>query len=228
MAHAQAYRRVGGRMPRAPMRRQGSWKLAYADFLTALVALFLVLWLVRGVSGEERAGLADYFSGTPTQELSPADTQVATDGAARLALHLMSDPRLASSSPHVEIIADANLVRIEIVDRLDDPLFDTGAAQLTGSGREVLKNVAEIVRDGTWPFSIEGHTDAFPHSGSAYDNWSLSAARAEAARIELAGTGLDMSRLCAVTGLAASRPLRPAEPHLATNRRVTLVLHVSE
>lgn len=228
MAHAQAYRRVGGRMPRAPMRRQGSWKLAYADFLTALVALFLVLWLVRGVSGEDRTELANYFAGTPTQTVSQADTPVASDAATHLALGLLADPRLASSSQHVEVIAQAGIVRIEIVDRLDDPLFETGSAELTGSGREVLNQVAQVLQDGTWLYSIEGHTDAFPHSGPAHDNWSLSLARAEAARIELAGSGLEENRLRGVAGLAATRPLRPAEPHLAANRRVTLVLHVSE
>src|ERR1700709_2527245 len=40
----------------------GSWKVAYADFVTAMMAFFLLMWLLNATSEEQRKGLADYFS----------------------------------------------------------------------------------------------------------------------------------------------------------------------
>src|SRR5215472_10684208 len=40
----------------------GSWKVAYADFVTAMMAFFLLMWLLNATTEEQRKGLADYFS----------------------------------------------------------------------------------------------------------------------------------------------------------------------
>lgn len=40
----------------------GAWKIAYADFVTAMMAFFLIMWLVNSVSIEQKKGIADYFS----------------------------------------------------------------------------------------------------------------------------------------------------------------------
>jgi hypothetical protein len=42
----------------------GSWKVAYADFVTAMMAFFLLMWLLNATTEEQRRGLADYFSPT--------------------------------------------------------------------------------------------------------------------------------------------------------------------
>lgn len=39
----------------------GSWKIAYADFITAMMAFFLVMWLISIVPREELKGIAEYF-----------------------------------------------------------------------------------------------------------------------------------------------------------------------
>ena len=53
-------------MPLAPIRQTGGWKLAYADFLTALCALFLVLWLVHGATPEQKESVAEQFGAAPS------------------------------------------------------------------------------------------------------------------------------------------------------------------
>ena len=40
----------------------GAWKVAYADFVTAMMAFFLLMWLLNATTSEQRRGLADYFS----------------------------------------------------------------------------------------------------------------------------------------------------------------------
>src|ERR1700760_563436 len=40
----------------------GAWKVAYADFVTAMMAFFLLMWLLNATSDDQRRGLADYFA----------------------------------------------------------------------------------------------------------------------------------------------------------------------
>jgi chemotaxis protein MotB len=61
MAYATTHRQLAGRMPAPPARKMGTWKMAYADFLTALMAFFLLMWMVSGVSPDARAAIAAEF-----------------------------------------------------------------------------------------------------------------------------------------------------------------------
>src|ERR1700754_4418646 len=42
----------------------GAWKVAYADFVTAMMAFFLLLWILGATTEKQRKGIADYFSPT--------------------------------------------------------------------------------------------------------------------------------------------------------------------
>src|ERR1700730_5819242 len=62
----------------------GAWKVAYADFVTAMMAFFLVMWLVTAVSKEQRAAIFDYFknpSMEPGKSTKPAPGQMGPGGA---------------------------------------------------------------------------------------------------------------------------------------------------
>ena len=48
----------------------GAWKVAYADFVTAMMAFFMLMWLLNATTEKQRKGLADYFS--PSVPLNPA------------------------------------------------------------------------------------------------------------------------------------------------------------
>ena len=227
MALAFADRRVRGRRPRAPGPRLGNWKLAYADFLTALVALFLVLWLVSDAPSGGRSDIAEFFRGNADETTAAITLPTPETQAADLAGSLRSTRALGDLSQRLQIVAEENRVRIDLLDRTSDPLFESGGAALTASGQEAVARLAGILSSGDWPIEIEGHTDAFPATGTAADNWTLSSDRAHAARQALASSGLAPERIRAVSGLADTRPLRPEEPHLAANRRVTLILQVT-
>src|SRR5438552_18652408 len=51
----------------------GAWKVAYADFVTAMMAFFLLMWLINTTSPEQKRGIADYFA--------PASVSETTSGA---------------------------------------------------------------------------------------------------------------------------------------------------
>jgi chemotaxis protein MotB len=62
----------------------GAWKVAYADFVTAMMAFFLVMWLVTAVSKDQRAAIFDYFknpSMEPGKSTKPAPGQMGPGGA---------------------------------------------------------------------------------------------------------------------------------------------------
>ena len=69
----------------------GAWKVAYADFVTAMMAFFLVMWLVTAVSKEERAAIFDYFknpSMEPGKSVKPAPGQAGPGGASTSPINL--------------------------------------------------------------------------------------------------------------------------------------------
>ena len=82
----------------APAHHGGAWKVAYADFVTAMMAFFLLMWLLNATTEEQRTGLADYFaptnlfgraasgSGQPFGGKTPNDagTSVATSGSPQI------------------------------------------------------------------------------------------------------------------------------------------------
>jgi chemotaxis protein MotB len=69
----------------------GAWKVAYADFVTAMMAFFLVMWLVTAVSKEQRAAIFDYFknpSMEPGKSTKPAPGQMGPGGASTSPINL--------------------------------------------------------------------------------------------------------------------------------------------
>ncbi|MEO0466717.1 MAG: flagellar motor protein MotB [Pseudomonadota bacterium] len=226
MGYAQTLRRRTGRMPQVPARKTGTWKLAYADFLTALVAFFLVMWLVKGLPQSDRGELATYFeTGQEVHAATQTDTVDQTTDA--LADVIRQSRVLMDTQGSIRVSATDHTVKIDLMDRSSRPIFKTGGSDFTKSGSMVISRMAEIAASGDWPVGLEGHTDAFASRVSGTDNWDLSSARANAFRRALINAGLPESRIISVTGLADSQPINPGEPHLSANRRVTLVLHVT-
>ncbi|MEJ0006291.1 MAG: flagellar motor protein MotB [Steroidobacteraceae bacterium] len=78
----------------------GAWKVAYADFVTAMMAFFLVMWLVSSISKEQRAAVFDYFknpSMEPGKNLRAAPGQMGPGGASTSVINMgggMDAPRV--------------------------------------------------------------------------------------------------------------------------------------
>ncbi len=217
-------------MPRAPARQTGNWKIAYADFLTALVALFIVLWLVKGVPDQGRSELADYFR---SGDAMPAAVQIMQSPsrvtASDFARQLADQPAFRDHAGQLSVIADGASVRIEMMDSARAPLFESGASKLTERGQALIARIVPALSLSQWPVMVEGHTDAFPYLAEARaDNWHLSTARAQSARLHAVQQGLAGEQILSVAGFADTRPLDPHQPHHPSNRRVSFVLQVRE
>ncbi len=227
MAYAYSSRRITGRRPAAPARKMGTWKLAYADFLTALCAFFLVMWIVHGVPAEDKAELAQQFGGE-IEGSQLASVPASETIASTLAAQLRADPGLLAFGASVTITAEPKLVRIDLTDMATRPLFETGDGSLNSTGRDLTHAAGIALSYLSYPLLIEGHTDANPSLTPGYSNWELSADRANSARRILQAAGVSSDRIKAVTGLADTRPLLRLKPGLPANRRISIVLVIAE
>ncbi len=229
----------------------GSWKVAYADFVTAMMAFFLLLWLLSMVSTEKRAVMAEYFknfslfkeSGKTFQpgsafviadhikkaELKPENVAMSLKKALgrKGAGQQGKAPGTGQEEAlmeHLRVDAVDGGVRIQIIDREGSPMFQLGSAEPTVKCREIIAAVAEVIRDQDARIAVEGHTDAAPFRGDPITNWELSTNRASAARRMLESSGLDPARVARVVGYADTDLLVKQNPKDPQNRRISIIL----
>jgi chemotaxis protein MotB len=229
----------------------GSWKVAYADFVTAMMAFFLLLWLLSMVSQEKRIRLTTYFkhfsifqqSGTSFMEKSsdmlkeagesatqiPKDTQ--NKAMSNMKPEEFKDAIKKAVQEKLDDIKDQILVdifeggvRIQLVDKQGKPMFELGSSQPTPLAIRILQVIGDNIKNLPNPASVEGHTDSLAFKSSSYGNWELSTERALAARKELETQGLSASRLTRVAGYADTVPLIKEDPEDPRNRRISIIL----
>jgi chemotaxis protein MotB len=273
----------------------GAWKVAYADFVTAMMAFFLLMWLINTTTPEQKRGIADYFAaqsisqtssgsggvlgGTVLGQTSPRAGGVAsisqktsppapsnpthskddakkaggaTDAAGQSpASQSQSDdhleravpssqdrdfesaaesirqamqemPDIADLSRQVMVDKTPEGLRIQLVDQDGKPMFQPGTTELMPYTKRLLEAVAKVIDRLPNRISISGHTAG--NDGGGAGNWELSAARANAARAVITGSGVSGDRIYEVAGKAGSEPLLPEDPNASANRRLSIVL----
>jgi chemotaxis protein MotB len=214
----------------------GAWKVAYADFVTALMSLFIVLWLMSQ-SAKIKEAVAGYFNdphGTATQLGTtmkgtgiPAPVP-ATDLNAlkdRLIQEIKARKDLERLSKQIEITVTQEGLRIELLEGKNATFYESGSAQLSENGQQLLALLAGELKTLPNHLLIEGHTDAAQYStGAEYTNWELSADRANSARRLMQQDGVRSDQVSQVRGYADQMLRIPSNPYDPTNRRVTILV----
>jgi chemotaxis protein MotB len=214
----------------------GAWKVAYADFVTAMMALFIVLWLM-GASEPVKKAVAGYFRDPSGRAADTGNGQGGTgmniairkDDMSKLKEKLeaaMKDtPELAGLKDQVQMTVTGEGLRIELLESEVGTFFESGNAQPTGSGKEMLDMLAAQLGKMQNKLLIEGHTDARPYqSSNGYSNWELSTDRANSARKLMQANGLNPAQVAEVRGYADQHLRNPDDPNSASNRRVSIVV----
>lgn len=249
----------------------GAWKVAYADFVTAMMAFFLLMWLLNATTERQRKGIADYFA--PNAPISPVsaggdsvlngesvdaadeyirngqggaqgeadvedgesadrggapDTDAEAANLASLAEELLG--RTGESDAADELlrhivtrVTDEGLV-IDIFARDGRPLFASGSAAPTPVMRRILAMVGDVVAHVSNGVTVTGHTDGAKFSTPGYDNWALSADRADMVRRVLGDSGVEPGRFRRIAGVADRELALPDAPEDPRNRRIALTL----
>jgi len=214
----------------------GAWKVAYADFVTAMMALFIVLWLMNS-SKQLQVAVGGYFkdpSGTAKKvgtnqsgsgENFSLTKQNMTELKEQLQKSIRSINDLENLRKNIEMTVTAEGLRIELLESDKGTFFDSGSSALNQSGKEMLVLLAQELSKVPNKISVEGHTDAKPFVGKgSYSNWELSSDRANAARRLMQQSGLRADQVSQVRGFADQRLRKPAEPLEASNRRISIIV----
>jgi chemotaxis protein MotB len=225
----------------------GAWKIAYADFVTAMMAFFLLMWLLGSTSKYDKQGIEDYFN-TPlssllggTEGTAAARPNVIQGGGRDISDSRPGDGKKSQTEPTPPakvppVVAPADAARLQQLKEKLGAMIEQSPAlrafrdqiriSITNEGLRI-----EIVDSRNRPMfpsgsSIAGHTDAVPYTAGpeGYSNWELSSERANAARRALVVGGMHDEKLLQVRGLADVLPLNSNVADEPTNRRISILV----
>jgi chemotaxis protein MotB len=225
--------------PRRHVKQHGgAWKVAYADFVTAMMALFIVLWLLSSSEQVQKA-VGGYFTdpsgqgkelGNGLRGAGGESLTVRESDMSKLKEKL--DQAVKQTAPlqkikeHVVMTVTGEGLRVELSEGNQGSFFfESGSPLPSGYGKELLSTLAAEIGKLPNTVVIEGHTDAHSFSGKKdYSNWELSTDRANSARRWMEGNGMRPDQVIQVRGYADQRPRNPADPEDPSNRRITLII----
>ncbi|HEY2407777.1 MAG TPA: flagellar motor protein MotB [Polyangiaceae bacterium] len=229
----------------------GAWKVAYADFVTAMMALFMVMWLLAQTDQVTKSELSEYFrtgvfSGAPSvlnggtgiqnkaflDTVGDAHTQpeqvsferVSLAVRAQLAKMSSEDPKLKDMASQLKVSVTDDGLLIQILDGGKDLLFDLSSAELKPKLVEILAKIAPLLARLDNQIQVHGHTDARPFpAGSGHSNWELSFDRADRARAVLEKNGLRADQISGVFAHGSTSLFNPKDPLAPENRRLSIL-----
>jgi chemotaxis protein MotB len=224
----------------SPHRSCGAWKVAYADFVTAMMALFIVLWLMSA-SPKVKSSIGGYFRDPrgftrmvgARMAVNPAEGMVVNrdnilDIRKQLEQALTALPEFPQLRDHVKFSVTGEGLRIDLLETDQGMFFVSGSTAPTRAGEGLLRVLAKEMAQLPNQLVIEGHTDArlFRNAGPAtgYSNWELATDRANAARRLLHSYGVRPDQVVEVRGFADQHPFNENDPFDTKNRRVSVVV----
>jgi chemotaxis protein MotB len=218
----------------------GAWKVAYADFVTAMMALFIVLWLLNSSEKVQKA-VGGYFKDpTGTSNKVGTDMQGAAENFVlskdnmedlkeQLQKAIREVPNFDKMKNNIDMTVTNEGLRIELTESATGTFFDSGSAKISANGAELLVALAQELGKLPNTLAFEGHTDSKPYAeGSNYGNWELSADRANAARRMMMQQGIRTNQVTQVRGFADQRLRKKDAPLDSSNRRISMIVQYLE
>jgi chemotaxis protein MotB len=218
----------------------GAWKVAYADFVTAMMALFIVLWLLNSSEKIQKA-VGGYFrdpSGTSEKVGSAmqgvAENFVVTkdnmeDLKEQLQKTIREVPNFDKLKNNIDMTVTNEGLRIELTESATGTFFDSGSTKISGDGADLLLALAQELGKLPNKLALEGHTDSKQYpEGNTYGNWELSTDRANAARRLMVLNGIRQDQVTQVRGFADQRLRKKEAPLDPSNRRISLIVQYQE
>jgi chemotaxis protein MotB len=222
----------------------GAWKVAYADFVTAMMALFIVLWVLGAADKKYKAGIAHYFREPGV--FSGSAGVIPDGGQDKLGAGIIQSPSLEVLEMHIRQglaglkeladVQDQVPIRItedglliEVIDKDKQAFFDLSSAAVKPLMRKVLATIVKAIQGSPNSIVIGGHTDSRRFQNDKYySNWDLSTERALNTRRTLEELGLSSERVEKVTGYADRQLRVPDNPLSSENRRISILIQKAE
>jgi chemotaxis protein MotB len=169
--------------------------------------------LPQGLSDEERRKIAAEQDDSNFESLQD-----------KLEKQIGADEQLAELLSVVTFVREKEGLRIEIIDKADFSMFDSGTTQLSPEATDLVRKVGASLKGIPNEIAVRGHTDNQQFAGGGNNNWSLSANRADTTRKFLNSIGVDESRFSRIEGVADSQPANPDNPADPRNRRISITV----
>ena len=227
----------------------GSWKVAYADFMTAMMAFFLLMWLLNMTSQQKKIAMSEYFQnysifekgggsaisekeGIPGKGMldvgrgkTAANTPEITSTQLAEKLRNQVNDKLKQYQDRIVIMDENGNVRIEIVDTEGDSFFPPGGTEMNQDGKTIIRELSAVLQMLDKRIIIEGHTDSTGYAAAkGYGNWELSTERALSTRIEMEKDGIRPEQFEMVSGYADTKLFVKENPADPKNRRISIVV----
>jgi chemotaxis protein MotB len=231
----------------------GAWKVAYADFVTAMMALFMVLWISAQDQKiliatskyfqnpfrspmDANSGIMPFNANKTTQTTGKDDgSEKEIDRNKQISMTFLNsvaadfyrllhlDQNLADKPIDIQVTTDG--LRVTLFDRAKRPLFVGDTTEFTEWGRFIMQSLAWMIDRHHFHVTIDGHTkENTDLKRGDYTTWELSADRANAARRTLVHYAVENGLIERVTGYAGTKPMPGEGPDSEANQRVTLNL----
>ncbi|MEI6714549.1 MAG: flagellar motor protein MotB [Verrucomicrobiota bacterium] len=220
----------------------GAWKVAYADFVTAMMALFIVLWILAPDPIERQKVVYDDEVATDGAPGGDKDTigvkdspQSGEDSSTdqNKKLEMISDELIRMlkmadipNEKPVEVKPLQGVLKVTMFERTNQPVFKKGTAELEPWGDFVIQNLSMVAKRYGMRLYIDGHTAKGSPGGEVarYGPWELSLDRANAARRKFLQYELNPSQIVRVNAFADTRPLEGTDPKAQENQRMAVHL----
>ena len=232
----------------------GAWKVAFADFMTAMMALFLVLWISAQDKKiliatsryfqspfqspmEDHSGVMPFnkesnSSSSPKSESDGANSKNSSDKQVELSfLNSVAAEffRLLNlenqDQKPIDIQVTSDGLRVTLYDRSKQPIFKDDGVEFTEWGMHLMQSMAWLIDRHHFHVTIDGHTkQGLALPKPEYSAWELSSDRANAARRKLVYYAVEPELIERVTGYADTKPLPKEDPKAESNQRITLSL----
>jgi chemotaxis protein MotB len=214
------------------------WLVSYADMMTLLFALFVVLYSISSLNKSKIDAFASSMTKqkevgqpmitTPEPIVDPVEPKpgnpITRAQLEKLKKELQDALNKAGVAKGAKLVIDAKGLEISLTDGV---LYNQGEADLLPNGRKVLEVIGPRLQGFDNTIAVEGHTDNTPVNTPRYpDNWELSSSRANSVvRFFLSTDHIAASRLQA-SGFADTRPIAKNDnpAHMAANRRVVVLI----
>jgi len=213
----------------------GAWKVAYADFVTAMMALFMVLWLLNS-SQETQKAIGGYFTdpegngkligsdmagaGGDALNLAAKDMEQLKD---RIAQSLKESTKFKELQDKITMVVTGEGLRIELLESDVGTFFESGSPVPTEQATEIIGRLAQEVGQLPNKVSIEGHTDSKQFAGE-YSNWELSSDRANTARRIMQAHGVRVDQVAQIRGFADQSLRKRGDAQDPSNRRISIII----
>jgi chemotaxis protein MotB len=229
----------------------GAWKVAYADFVTAMMALFIVLWLTsqdQRIKDAVARAFAHPFTSltkdsvgilpsTNTLAIKSSEGNFDSASAVELAmlrrinqdfLKALQTDFTERDDDSVKLEMTPEGITINVFDRAHKPIFEPQSTRFTPYGQWVFSTLAwQIARSTNFSIELEGHTETGNVAVSnEYGDWEISADRATAVRRKLLESGVQARQIIKVAGFGDTVPMPEHDSSDEINRRVTVLLNL--